>query len=79
MNYLLKQFLKFTGLGMMSRSEVEETVKKIIQDQEDFIREQGERSLGRLMGAVMKELGGKVDGKTVKQLLTAEINKLLNT
>ncbi len=31
------------------------------------------------MGAVMKELGGKVDGKTVKQILTAEINKLLNT
>jgi len=75
----ISETIESTGLGMMSRSEVEETVKKIIQDQEDFIREQGERSLGRLMGAVMKELGGKVDGKTVKQLLTAEINKLLNT
>jgi len=31
------------------------------------------------MGIVMKELGGKVDGKTVKKLLTDEINKLLNS
>jgi len=64
---------------MMSGAEVEEIVRKIVQDREDIIREQGERSLGGLMGAVMKELGGKVDGKTVKQILTAEINKLLNT
>jgi Glu-tRNA(Gln) amidotransferase subunit E-like FAD-binding protein len=64
---------------MMSGAEVEEIVRKIVQGREDIIREQGERSLGGLMGTVMKELGGKVDGKTVKQILTDEINKLLNT
>jgi Glu-tRNA(Gln) amidotransferase subunit E-like FAD-binding protein len=31
------------------------------------------------MGVVMKELGGKVDGKIVKQILSEEINKLLKT
>ncbi|MCK4568393.1 MAG: Glu-tRNA(Gln) amidotransferase subunit GatE, partial [Candidatus Thorarchaeota archaeon] len=75
----ISETLESTGLGMMSGAEVEEIVRKIVQDREDIIREQGERSLGGLMGAVMKELGGKVDGKTVKQILTAEINKLLNT
>ena len=68
-----------TGLTMASGDEVAETIRKIVQDREEFIREQGERSFGGLMGIVMKELGGKVDGKTVKQILTDEINKLLKT
>ena len=67
------------GLSMASNDEVTETIRKIVQEREEFIRAQGERSFGGLMGIVMKELGGKVDGKTVKQLLTAEINKLLKT
>jgi glutamyl-tRNA(Gln) amidotransferase subunit E len=75
----ISETLESTGLGIMSGAEVEEIIRKIVQDREDIIREQGERSLGGLMGVVMKELGGKVDGKTVKQILTDEINKLLNT
>ncbi|MGY5859189.1 MAG: Glu-tRNA(Gln) amidotransferase GatDE subunit E, partial [Candidatus Thorarchaeota archaeon] len=71
--------LTATGLSMVSNDEVAEIIRKIVQDREEFIREQGERSFGGLMGIVMKELGGKVDGKIVKQLLTVEINKLLNT
>ncbi|TFG94422.1 Glu-tRNA(Gln) amidotransferase subunit GatE, partial [Candidatus Thorarchaeota archaeon] len=71
--------LAATGLSMVGNNEVAEIIRKIVRDREEFIREQGERSFGGLMGIVMKELGGKVDGKTVKQLLTAEINKLLKT
>ena len=71
--------LAATGLSMVSSDEVEEIIRKIVQDREEFIREQGERSFGGLMGIVMKELGGKVDGKTAKQILTIEINKLLKT
>ncbi|TFG33488.1 Glu-tRNA(Gln) amidotransferase subunit GatE [Candidatus Thorarchaeota archaeon] len=75
----VNEALAATGLSMVSNEEVAKIVRKIVQDREDFIREQGVRSLGGLMGAVMKELGGKVDGKTVKQILTDEINKLLKT
>ncbi|TFH10566.1 MAG: Glu-tRNA(Gln) amidotransferase subunit GatE [Candidatus Thorarchaeota archaeon] len=71
--------LAATGLSMASNDEVAEIIRKIVQDREEFIREQGERSFGGLMGVVMKELGGKVDGKTVKQLLTDEINNLLKS
>jgi glutamyl-tRNA(Gln) amidotransferase subunit E len=71
--------LAATGLSMVSDDEVIKIIRKIVQDREDFIREQGERSFGGLMGIVMKELGGKVDGKTVKKILTIEINKLLKT
>ena len=71
--------LAATGLSMVNNDEAAEVIRKIVQDREDFIREQGERSFGGLMGVVMKELGGKVDGKTVKKILTTEINKLLNS
>ncbi|MHA2220803.1 MAG: Glu-tRNA(Gln) amidotransferase subunit GatE [Candidatus Thorarchaeota archaeon] len=67
------------GLGMASSSEVEKIIKKLVKDQEDFIRKQGERSIGTLMGAAMKELRGKADGKTVNELLRKEIQKLLNS
>lgn len=75
----IEEALAATGLSMVSNDEVAEIIRKIVKDREDFIREQGERSFGGLMGVVMKELGGKVDGKTVKQILTDEINKLLKT
>jgi len=71
--------LEAIGLSMVSNDEVAVIIRKIVKDRQDFIREQGERSFGGLMGVVMKELGGKVDGKTVKQILTDEINKLLKT
>jgi len=71
--------LAATGLSMASTDEVVEIIRNIVRDRAEFIREQGERSFGGLMGIVMKELGGNVDGKTVKKLLTDEINKLLNS
>ncbi|MFW9843047.1 MAG: Glu-tRNA(Gln) amidotransferase subunit GatE [Candidatus Thorarchaeota archaeon] len=78
-NQTVTEALAATGLSMISNDEVAQTIRKIVQDREEFIREQGERAFGGLMGVVMKELGGKVDGKTVKQILTDEINKLLKT
>jgi len=74
-NQSIEEVLASTKLSMASRAEIEETIKKIVCDREDFIREQGERSIGGLMGIVMKELGGKVDGKIAKEILTAEIKK----
>ncbi len=75
----VKEALKTTGLSMVSDTEVSEIIKRIVKEREDYIQEQGERSIGGLMGVVMKELGGKVDGKIVKQILSEEINKLLKT
>ncbi len=70
--------IEATGLGMANSVEVEEIIKKLVREREDFIRKQGDRSIGALMGAVMKELGGKADGKMVNELLRKEIQNLLN-
>ena len=74
-----REALKVTGLTMASTTEIEKTIQKIVEERKDFIQEQGERSIGGLMGVVMKELGGKVDGKTVKDLLTTEIQRILSS
>ncbi|MCK5266508.1 MAG: Glu-tRNA(Gln) amidotransferase subunit GatE, partial [Candidatus Thorarchaeota archaeon] len=71
--------IESTGLGMASSGEVEDIIKKIVAEREDFIREQGERSVGGLMGIAMKKLSGKADGKTVRELLTKEVQELLRS
>jgi glutamyl-tRNA(Gln) amidotransferase subunit E len=74
----IQQAVEATGLGMASDAEVEKIIKKLVKNREDFIRKQGERSIGALMGSAMKELRGKADGKMVNKLLRKEIQKLLN-
>lgn len=74
-----QEALKVTGMMMASTAEIEKTIRKIVEERKDFIQEQGERSIGGLMGVVMRELGGKVDGKTVKDLLTTEIKRILSS
>jgi len=76
-NQSIEEVLTTKDLSMASRAKIEETIKKIVCDRENFILEQGERSIGGLMGIVMKELGGKVDGKIAKEILTAEVKKQL--
>jgi glutamyl-tRNA(Gln) amidotransferase subunit E len=71
--------IQATGLGMASTDEVEKIIKKLVKEREDFIRKQGNRSIGALMGAAMKELRGKADGKIVNQLLRKEIKKLIGS
>jgi len=73
-----KMAIEATGLGVASSAEVKKIIKKLVMEREDFILKQGDRSIGTLMGAVMKELRGKADGKTVNELLRKEIQKLLN-
>jgi glutamyl-tRNA(Gln) amidotransferase subunit E len=75
----IKKAIESTGLGMASSSEVEDIIKKIVSERKDFIREQGERSVGGLMGVAMKELRGKVDGQIVKNLLEKEVQALLKS
>jgi glutamyl-tRNA(Gln) amidotransferase subunit E len=63
----------------VSRADLETIVKKIIADREDFILQKGKAALGPLMGVVMAEVRGSVDGKIVSEILKKEINASLTT
>jgi glutamyl-tRNA(Gln) amidotransferase subunit E len=64
------------GLSM-NREEVEKFIEKIVHSKKDFIREKGARAVGPLMGVVMKELRGKVDGKVINELLEKKVKEVL--
>jgi glutamyl-tRNA(Gln) amidotransferase subunit E len=57
----------------LSREDLEIVVRKIIADREDFIAQKGMAALGPLMGVVMAEVRGSVDGKMVSEILKKEI------
>ncbi len=58
----------------ISRAELETVVKKIIATRSDFVKEKGTAALGPLMGLVMEEVRGTVDGKLVSEILRKEID-----
>jgi glutamyl-tRNA(Gln) amidotransferase subunit E len=57
----------------VSRGELETIVKKIIAERADFVAQKGNGALGPLMGVVMAEVRGSVDGKVVSEILRKEI------
>jgi len=61
----------------VSRADLEIIVKKIIADREDFVLQKGKAALGPLMGVVMAEVRGSVDGKIVSEILKKEISAAL--
>ncbi len=66
------------ALGLStSTTEVEQVIAEIVAAKRDFIRAKGDRAVGPLMGVVMQELRGKVDGRTLNKLLTAKVKEVL--
>ncbi len=69
--------VKELGISVVSADEAAAVVARIIKEREAFVREKGAGAVGPLMGVVMAELKGKVDGKVASDLLRKEIEKLL--
>jgi glutamyl-tRNA(Gln) amidotransferase subunit E len=57
----------------VSREDLEIIVRKIIDARSDFVLQKGNAALGPLMGVVMAEVRGSVDGKMVSETLRKEI------
>ena len=58
-------------------NEVQEFVDNLIKDREKFIRERGMGAVGALMGPVMSEFRGKMDGGDINKMLMKKIKELL--
>ncbi|MDK2975297.1 MAG: glutamyl-tRNA(Gln) amidotransferase subunit [Methanofollis sp.] len=63
--------------GGMSDGDLATLVQAIVADRIDFVREKGMRALGPLMGLVMAEARGKVDGRKVSEALRQEISRVI--
>jgi glutamyl-tRNA(Gln) amidotransferase subunit E len=71
------QAVESLGVETIDTESVREVCDRIVKEREKYIRERGESSLGPLMGIVMKELRGKVDGKVISEILRERIERLL--
>ncbi|OPY37899.1 MAG: Glutamyl-tRNA(Gln) amidotransferase subunit E [Methanoregula sp. PtaU1.Bin051] len=61
----------------VSREELERIVRKILAERADFVQQKQKAALGPLMGVVMAEVRGSVDGKVVSEILRKELDKVL--
>jgi glutamyl-tRNA(Gln) amidotransferase subunit E len=68
-NGTLKDALESLGLKMLSNSEIEELIERIINENKQSIENLGVNKFGLLMGLVMKEARGKADPAIVSKFL----------
>ncbi|HLF07565.1 MAG TPA: Glu-tRNA(Gln) amidotransferase GatDE subunit E, partial [Thermoplasmata archaeon] len=67
------------GGGEDVAAGAKEFIHKLVQERAEFVRQKGEAAHGPLMGPVMKEWRGKVDGEKLAQMLREEIASLLSS
>jgi glutamyl-tRNA(Gln) amidotransferase subunit E len=65
------------GLGILKPEDLEGIIDSILSEKSDLIKEKGMDAVGPLMGLVMKELRGKVDGKLVNETLRRKVRELI--
>jgi glutamyl-tRNA(Gln) amidotransferase subunit E len=61
----------------LEEEDLRECVRRVLAERESFVRERGMQALGPLMGVVMKEVRGRVDGRIIAELVREELKKML--
>ena len=69
---------KALGLGTVDQEDVAVRIDAIVREREAFVLQRGREAMGPLMGEVMKEFRGQVDGKELSRLLGESIDRLLD-
>jgi glutamyl-tRNA(Gln) amidotransferase subunit E len=67
------------AIKTISNEELGKILDEIVNDNLELIKNQGERSVGPLMGIAMKNLRGKISGEKINQLLVEKIQKYLDS
>jgi len=69
--------IKHIGLDNIDLKDVEKYIDKIIEEKRDLLVDKKGSSFSPLMGIVMKEFRGKVDGKKVSDILKRKIDEFV--
>jgi glutamyl-tRNA(Gln) amidotransferase subunit E len=73
------QAMEKLGLKGFSEEEVRSLARRVIEERSDFVRERGEGAAKPLMGVLMKELRGRVEGRVVMKILQEELRRFLGS
>ncbi|MBW9223885.1 Glu-tRNA(Gln) amidotransferase subunit GatE [Methanothermococcus sp. SCGC AD-155-E23] len=73
----LDEILEMKGLKSLSREEAEKIIEEIVEKNIDLVRSKGMGAMGVLMGKCMAVLRGRIDGKTVSEIVRSKIEERL--
>lgn len=65
------------GLAGIERSDVQARARALVSERSDFVHARGAESIGPLMGVLMKEFRGRVDGRELNDILRREVERVL--
>ena len=74
----LREVLAEFQFGGAERDSIDELIEQLVVERSEFVREQGLRAVGPLMGVIMKDLRGKMSGEEVSKILKERIEAYLN-
>jgi glutamyl-tRNA(Gln) amidotransferase subunit E len=74
-----QEAMKNASIEAVNESDLEEIIKKIVEKNQEIVKNQKERAVGPLMGIAMKELRGKASGEMINNLLLKNIKKMLDS
>lgn len=69
----IQQIKKQLNIESLSLEDLKVIVNKVVDSAIDLVKEKEMRAIGPLMGEVMKEVRGKIDGKIVSDELKKAI------
>lgn len=75
--YSLEKAIETCGLVNTDIKKIEEIAKRIVSERIDYVKQKKLESIGPLMGILMKEFRGKVDGKIINDILRKEIERVI--
>jgi len=76
-NLTIEQIMQKLNIESISLDELKKFIKEIVDGNLEIIKDRGMRAMGPLMGEVMKELRGKIDGEIISKELKSQIEKKL--
>jgi glutamyl-tRNA(Gln) amidotransferase subunit E len=73
----IEEAIRELGLQAIPQAELEKLVTKMVEENRELIKKQGESSFGALMGIVMNNLRGKADAALVSKMLKEKLKEAL--
>jgi glutamyl-tRNA(Gln) amidotransferase subunit E len=73
----IEEAIRDLGLHAIPQAELQKFVTKLVQENRELIKKQGEGSFGALMGIAMNNLRGKADAALVSKMLKEKLKEAL--
>ena len=68
--------VEMLNLGMLTKSDLESVVNKVIETNQSLVEQFGPRALGRMMNLVMGEVRGRADPRRVNELIRSRLEQV---